>query len=89
MKVRLYRGPFDGKVVEHRGGPLIMQGTKKMTRKQQHEWLSSAPPFSAPPYVRAIYQPVYLSINGVTMPATHPDGSVFYEWDSPRRVRSR
>lgn len=41
MKIRLYRGPFNGKVMEHRdagNNEIIVSGPKPMTRKQRYEW---------------------------------------------------
>ena len=44
QKVRLYRGPFDGKVIIDSVGfrdTFMHIGPKKMTRKQQNEWRMS------------------------------------------------
>lgn len=41
MKVRLYRGPFDGKVMEHTAAganEIRIVGPKRMSRKQRYEW---------------------------------------------------
>lgn len=42
MKIRLYRGPLDGKIFEGRYGDVaIITGPKKMSRKQLDEWRRS------------------------------------------------
>ena len=40
-KIRLYRGPFNGKVMEHPSAganEITIRGPKPMTRKQRYEW---------------------------------------------------
>jgi len=81
VKIRLYRGPHDGKVIGGQSGAYHIMWTdkKKMSRKQRHEWLATrwqpvADGFSmAPmhPMVTAEYQRTKYQ---------HPDGSIFYEW---------
>jgi hypothetical protein len=86
LKVRLYRGPFDGKVVNWRGGStLVLNGTKRMTREQRmkeiHKYsFTTGQGFAYPDTMRvtAVYRQT---------PYIHPDGSVFYEWDKPRPKR--
>lgn len=83
MKIRLYRGPHDGKVIEgYFGNSTIIDGPKKMTRKQRYEFerdainshywrdntMTMAPQY---PQVRAEYVRTHFQ---------HPDGSIFYEW---------
>lgn len=82
MKVRLYRGPFDGKVIKDWDGrrELYVAGPKRMSKRermkqwqnqQRGEWdLVNFNHMSA----------LYIATNFV-----HPDGSVFYEWNQPRR----
>lgn len=39
MKIRLWRGPLDGKILEGNYGEIaIVSGPKKMSRKQMYEW---------------------------------------------------
>lgn len=89
MKIRLYRGPFNGKVMEH---PLAgrneigITGPKPMSRKQRHEWqwnqMRNHPYMVAAfPTIKAYYK---ICIGTGGFPLRHPDGSIFYEWDNPR-----
>jgi hypothetical protein len=80
VRARLWRGPFNGKVVEFDPsyGILTMAGTKRMTRKQRYEHsvarTNMLGTFYAPPplpMIRAIYRPTKFM---------HPDGSQFYEY---------
>jgi len=99
-KIRLYRGPFDGKVLDHRDAgrnEIVLRGTKPMTRKQKYEfqrdlYASTAynpyqPLDHQLPIVTARYRIVMMFANGVSVPCQHPDGSLFYEWDQPRRKK--
>lgn len=86
MKVRLYRGPFDGKVIKdwQGGSHLVLNGMRKLTRKQrwerfkklQEDWKPDQNIF--PDHISAVY---------VRTSFVHPDGSVFYEWERPRPPR--
>lgn len=87
MKIRLYRGPLDGKVLEgNYGYNEIILGLKKLTREQKYEWRAKllnnysyvgtvqgggSLSMTQAPMVQAEYQQTRLH---------HPDGSVFYEW---------
>lgn len=87
MKIRLYRGPFDGKVLNGNFAiHAIVTGDKKLTREQQYEWrakmidsnnfmsMTNGGKFNmlpSRPQVRAEYSQTRFQ---------HPDGSVFYEW---------
>lgn len=101
MKIRLYRGPFDGKVFDHpRGGDNVITiiGPKPMTRKQRYEWereqyQSQNFVFGMParvPEVRENYEICIRTVNNTRggyseIVLTHPDGSIFYEWTKPKR----
>lgn len=91
MKVRLWRGPFNGKVIEHRPDPVIqMTGPKKLTREQKYKLFRESqtyPYHNLTPRIVADYQmvmrPVTFEHRGEIiyqpMPVVHPDGSYFYE----------
>lgn len=94
MKVRLYKGPANGKVIaDWRGGDhLIWEGPKKMSREELHRWLSEnynhtydLSMDNALPRVRAIYRIVYWwGPGGTKLPLQHPDGSIWYIWDGAK-----
>ncbi len=86
MKIRLYRGPADGKVMEGNFGyHILVDGPKKMTREQQYQYrerMMNSAGFNTTnggllrmwpdrPLIRAEYQRTQFR---------HPDGSIFYEW---------
>jgi len=93
MKVRLWRGPFNGKVVEyHSMAPVIcMSGPKKLTREQKYKMFreSDIYPYQLQtPVVAADYKmvmrPVVFEYNDELIlkevPVQHPDGSYFFEY---------
>jgi hypothetical protein len=76
MKARLYRGPFNGKVliVQDSESSIILA---KMKPGARAVWAQDSPVSLTPmPYDNHIY---YRTKH------THPDGSVFFEWSRPRR----
>jgi hypothetical protein len=87
VRARLYRGPFNGKVLDatSHGGVIIITGPKKMTRKEKYEW-----DYQRIGMFGAIYAQPYPMIEArytecknpyaPHMPLWHPDGSVFYEY---------
>lgn len=92
MKIRLYRGPLNGKVMEGSfNSEAIILGPKKMSREALWKYQSNMQP-SDPrhPMVRCLYRKVVVS--GITHSAVgdgmvfsdiacmHPDGSYFYEY---------
>lgn len=78
MKIRLYRGPFDGKVMEWDGGrDVMLAGPKKMTRKQRYAQFAKATTHDNLMFT-------HVTARYVRTTFVHPDGSVFYEWDKPR-----
>jgi hypothetical protein len=87
VKIRLYRGPFDGKILNQTAGTsLYMAGPKKMSRKQKYEWAAKQYKDSsqrwnhfAPAY--PIVEAEYRLVHG----CRHPDGSYFYEWTGKKR----
>ena len=93
QKIRLYKGPLSGKVMEHpRAGAneLVVLGGKKMSRKEKYEFDLAhyrnnfyGQPIRYP-MVEARYKLVVRAVqvgggfaNAV---CTHPDGSLFYEY---------
>lgn len=86
MKVRLYRGPFDGKVIKDWDGrrELYVAGPKKLSRKERmKQWkqYNNAAPWNDTITMSHV-SALYIATNFV-----HPDGSVFYEWNQPRPPR--
>lgn len=100
MKVKLYKGPFNGKTYSTDGrNEIVIRGPKPMSRREKYEWdmqnydssfryASNPVPF---PRVEARYRIAMRVIQTgrdsfVHAPATHPDGSVYYEYvkDSKR-----
>lgn len=98
MKVRLWKGPFNGKVIEHSLDSVIrMTGPKKLTRDQKYKFFAESqtyPYHHLTPRVVADYQmvmrPMTFEYRGELIyqqtPVVHPDGSYFYEYikDSKR-----
>ena len=82
MKIRLYRGPADGKVfhIDYPGNSVAITVPKKMSHKQRWEFVTNQPLYSHEPY--PMIKSYYVRTN-----FRHPDGSVFYEWEQPRRRR--
>lgn len=93
MKIRLYKGPFNGKSYATDGrNDIIIAGPKPMTRRQKFEWQQKeyrAGMFNPTgmrrlPQVEAHYRiamrPIMTGSGVVYAPATHPDGSIFYEY---------
>lgn len=73
MKARLYRGPFDGKVVDAQGTSI------KLAFMPDDLPLTALDPTKPLPY-KIVY---YHQTNH-----THPDGSVFFEWSEPRGTKT-
>lgn len=95
MKVKLYKGPFNGKSYQTDGrNEILIRGPKPMNRRQRWEWERenySVYSMQRFPTVEARYRIAMRAIQTgpnslVNAPATHPDGSVFYEYvkDSKR-----
>lgn len=93
MKVKLYKGPFNGRAYTTDGRTdIIIRAPRPMSRRQRYEWdmqnYDSQFRYTGPkplPSVEARYRMAMRTIqNGptsfVTAPCTHPDGSVFYEY---------
>lgn len=93
MKVRLYRGPLDGKILTNqRGDEIVVQGNKKVSRQALWEYQQNREAFDPErPLVRCIYrkikrpmisQSAYAghSIVVSDVVCMHPDGSFFYEY---------
>lgn len=75
MKARLYRGPSDGKIID-------VPNHEKTIITSHIEDIRSYPASGYPtqiPVVNAYYH---------ITPHTHPDGSVFFEWEKPRGAKS-
>jgi hypothetical protein len=86
MKVRLYRGPFDGKVMNQPAGTsLYIAGPKKMSRKQKYEWMRDQQNYSYLGQIRPypMVEAEYRLVHG----CRHPDGSYFYEWTGKKWER--
>jgi hypothetical protein len=80
MRARLYRGPFNGKVMEWDGRrELYVSGSKRMSRKQRYERFMKA----ATAEDGLIYS-THTSEMYVRTGYVHPDGSIFYEWSRPK-----
>lgn len=89
MKVKLYKGPFNGKSYTTDGrNDILVRGPKPMTRRQKYEWeMDCYHSFNYRPLptVEARYRIAMRAIQTgpnslVHAPATHPDGSIFYEY---------
>lgn len=80
MKVRFYRGPANGKVCEA-SEPMFSFNVAVLNHKNLNAnanfWNANIE-FGSPQHRTARY----LRTN-----FHHPDGSIFYEWDKPRRPR--
>lgn len=90
MKVRLYRGPFDGKVLYGQTGGyhILVTDKKKMSRKQLMDYRMrvmdnmtyiGTDPKNTSAYYMAPAHPMVTAEYARTQ-FVHPDGSVFYEW---------
>lgn len=93
MKIRLYRGPFNGKVFDSPDAgkkEILISGIKPMTRRQRYDWdreyMKNIATFPATvpryPRVTAAYA---ICLDSAMEPLRHPDGSIFYEWTYPRK----
>lgn len=79
MKVRFYRGPWDGKtkeVADHEHVVLVSTMNQKFLFEELFD--SSNPTAVAPTYKTYRYRRTNYM---------HPDGSVFFEWDKPRGTK--
>lgn len=74
MKVRLYRGPADGKIID-----IAPTETSWMIRQLADPKRLYADDLSDVKTVDALY---------VRTKHTHPDGSVYFEWDKPKGTKS-
>jgi len=88
MKIRLYRGPFDGKVI-HMSGSLdsivMMYRPKyKPGSKQWKKYWSEFGVYSNPTEPINEMSMMSQTVRYQRTRHTHPDGAVFYEWDQPR-----
>lgn len=95
MKVRLYKGPMGGKVIEHPdfgANEIIVAGPKRMSRKRKYDMMRDRyanasvyyPGRPIEPMVQARYR-ICMGLFGndkslVHAPIRHPDGSIFYEF---------
>lgn len=80
MKVRFYRGPWNGRtreVADHEYVVIV----NTMNRKTMFEELFNSNNPSA-------VMPTYKTHRYYRTKHTHPDGSVFFEWDKPKRSRA-
>jgi hypothetical protein len=79
VKIRLYRGPHDGKVLNgYFGNTEFIDGPRKMTREQKYEWRGyqiDNSMYGSPELTWPMIRAEYRRTN-----CQHPDGSVFYEW---------
>jgi len=87
-KIRLYRGPLDGKVLKdspYFGSshivmhytPRYKRGSKKWYEHRSAQWDNFNTGIISPMDYRRV---IYRRTNYM-----HPDGSIFYEWDQPRK----
>ncbi len=92
MKCRLYRGPFNGKII-HVDPRRLLYGRIEMAKpvkfnalQYDFDALSSNLTFETVTYVM---KRMNLNLDGVTYhaPAMHPDGSLYLEYDKPRRSK--
>jgi hypothetical protein len=78
MKIRMYRGPMDGKVqfVPPKTVELmtVKAGIPLVWVKEAKGSLEEVIPMQTYRYVKT--------------KATHPDGSVYFEWDKPKGTRT-
>lgn len=87
MKVRFYRGPYDGKV-RHVDDSALHRGVIQVAEKPKLADLYSGNYWDQVTVNKHTYEMRMLSIQiGHTVykaPAMHPDGSVYYEWTKKR-----
>lgn len=80
MKARLYRGPMDGKTLTLAKQEQVILVDQLADELQPYDWSGVAANHPITPnVVRLQYRRTQ---------HTHPDGSVFYEWDQPRGTKS-
>lgn len=100
-KIRLYRGPLNGKVFDHRDAgadTIVIRAHKPMSRRERYgydreRFMNTAafdPTRFQYPVITERYNLVMRPVdtengNIVAVPLYHPDGSLFYEWANPRR----
>lgn len=91
-KIRLYKGPLSGKVMEHANAganELVVRDKKRLTRAQRYDMLRDrnlnyhGQPVRYP-MVEARYRLVFRAVQHggglADAVCTHPDGSLFYEY---------
>lgn len=79
MKIRFYRGPLDGKVM-HR---VLKPGeTTIMTARPTNNFFAATAADQPVGTGYALNVETYVKTHH-----THPDGSVFFEWNRPRGTR--
>lgn len=90
MKVRLYRGPYNGKVMNVPNGQTTI-ALSRADRRSLANFYESMSPQATVEFKNETYsiRMMGVNLNGhyYTAPAMHPDGSVYFEWDKPRSVR--
>jgi len=80
MKVRLYRGPQDGKVLDLDPTETMVVTETLADELHMYDWNTDGTyPTVAPKTVRAHYRRTQ---------HTHPDGSVYFEWTMPKGTKS-
>lgn len=93
-KIRLYKGPLSGKVMEHPNAganELIVRGGKKLSRREKYEFevahYQNHFVYGQPvryPMIEARYRLVMRAVPAgggfANVVCTHPDGSLFYEY---------
>lgn len=87
MKIRLYRGPFDGRVIKEgfHGNTTLITGMKKLSREKQFEFRQQKMD-SQNYYMTGNLQPApMVQAEYIKTQFIHPDGSVFYEWTGRSR----
>lgn len=92
MKCRLYRGPFNGKIIDvdpHRvyWGVEIAKPVKFNAHDFANQSLADPNASITIERVRYVMKRMSVTIDGThySAPAMHPDGSVYLEYDKPRR----
>lgn len=76
MKIRLYRGPFSGRVYNIRP-----DDDRILLSKQPNHFAARSDRFGAFPD-----EPIKVDYyTYVRTRHSHPDGSIYFEWDKPRR----
>lgn len=93
-KIRLYKGPLSGKVMDHPNAganELVVRGDKRMSRREKYEFgiehYKNTSYYGQPvryPMVEARYRLVLRAVQQgggfINAVCTHPDGSLFYEY---------